>query len=138
MDEQRVDPKGYKKPPRHSQFKPGQSGNPSGRPKKTGPTVSETLRKELSTLVTVTETGKPARKMPKLQAVLKQLTAKAMKGDVKSIELLIKVFDSGESDGALSLRPVLDTFRGIHALRTAENSTANQAKKDEGGPDEPD
>ncbi len=25
---------GYKKPPKHTQFKPGQSGNPKGRPKK--------------------------------------------------------------------------------------------------------
>ena len=25
---------GYKKPPKHTQFKPGQSGNPKGRPQK--------------------------------------------------------------------------------------------------------
>src|ERR1700758_809031 len=27
-------PVGYKKPPKHTQFKPGQSGNPNGRPRK--------------------------------------------------------------------------------------------------------
>ena len=105
-------------------------------PKKHGPTVSETLRKELSALVTIAESGKPPRKIPKLQAVLMQLTAKAMKGDVKSMQLLIKVFDSGESGGIVGLRPVLETLRGIHALRAAENSTVIQITKDEGESDE--
>jgi len=132
MNEKKNYSVGYKKPPVHGQFKPGQSGNPHGRPKKDGPTVSETLRKELSALVTIAESGKPPRKIPKLQAVLMQLTAKAMKGDVKSMQLLIKVFDSGESGGIVGLRPVLETLRGIHALRAAENSTVIQITKDEG------
>jgi hypothetical protein len=87
-------------------------------------------------LVTIAESGKPPRKIPKLQAVLMQLTAKAMKGDVKSMQLLIKVFDSGESGGIVGLRPVLETLRGIHALRAAENSTVIQITKDEGESDE--
>ncbi len=32
-DEKRDDEVGYGKPPRHTRFKKGQSGNPSGRPR---------------------------------------------------------------------------------------------------------
>lgn len=35
---------GYKKPPKASQFKPGQSGNPKGRPKKKKMTDEEALK----------------------------------------------------------------------------------------------
>jgi hypothetical protein len=48
---------GFMKPPRHTQFKPGQSGNPHGRPKKTD-TVADVLRKELNSRITVVKDGK--------------------------------------------------------------------------------
>ena len=38
---------GYGKPPQHSRFKPGRSGNPKGRPKGQ-PTASETFMREAS------------------------------------------------------------------------------------------
>jgi len=37
---------GFKKPPKHARFKPGQSGNPKGRPKKTD-TMADVLQKSL-------------------------------------------------------------------------------------------
>jgi hypothetical protein len=39
MSEQAKDnePAGYKRPPKSGQFKKGQSGNPGGRPKRSGP-----------------------------------------------------------------------------------------------------
>jgi hypothetical protein len=47
-------------PPRNSRFKPGQSGNPRGRPK--GSTnLSTKIRQELRKVVTVTRNGKPAK-----------------------------------------------------------------------------
>ena len=45
---------GYGKPPKHSQFKPGQSGNPRGRPKKVM-AFAEALEKELLAPVTMVE-----------------------------------------------------------------------------------
>jgi hypothetical protein len=47
-----ADPVGYKRPPREHQFRPGRSGNPSGRPKGARNFKSE-LREELSELITV-------------------------------------------------------------------------------------
>jgi hypothetical protein len=54
MDNSKSDyPVGYKKPPRHTQFKPGQSGNPRGRPKQSA-TFADVLTKQLRKKVTVT------------------------------------------------------------------------------------
>ena len=50
-------PIGYASPPVRSQFKPGQSGNPSGRPKKTKSLKVE-LIEELEELTSVVESGK--------------------------------------------------------------------------------
>jgi hypothetical protein len=50
------DPVGYGKPPRHSRFKPGQSGNPEGRPKGSS-NFKTVLRKTLTSKVRVTKDG---------------------------------------------------------------------------------
>ena len=49
---------GYGKPPHETRFKPGQSGNPGGRPKKNAISLVEAFTRELNTSVTVTEGGK--------------------------------------------------------------------------------
>jgi hypothetical protein len=41
---------GYGRPPRHSQFRPGESGNPRGRPKRT-PSFRDSLLAELAETV---------------------------------------------------------------------------------------
>lgn len=81
-------PVGYGRPPRHSRFKAGQSGNPSGRPKGARSLKSD-LADELSQLVQVTENG-ARREISKQRLALKALAAKAIKGDVPALG---KLFD---------------------------------------------
>ena len=107
MDNDESDfPIGYKKPPRETRFKPGQSGNPSGRPKKKAITLAEAIARELNTSVTVTEGGK-SKKMTKLDAIAKHQTIKAVQGDHKAIAFVMKAVEPRESDTKDNLAPVL-------------------------------
>src|ERR1700729_2673978 len=74
---------GYGRPPKRTQFKKGQSGNPKGRPKGSINLATE-LSQELSERITVREDGKP-RKISKQRALLKTLMAKALQGDIKAV-----------------------------------------------------
>jgi len=111
---------GYRKPPRHTRFKPGPSGNPSGRPKKKATTFSESIGRELNTFITVTEGGKQ-RRITKLDAIAKQQTNKAVTGDVKATALLMRAIEPREFDQADNLSPVLQSMRAIHAKHELAN-----------------
>jgi len=78
---------GYKKPPKNTQFQPGESGNPKGRPKGVKNLASD-LAEELEQFVVVHE-GSQTLKVTKQRAMLKSLFAKAMKGDVRATSALI-------------------------------------------------
>lgn len=82
-------PVGFKKPPKHSQFKPGQSGNPKGRPKGVKNLATD-LQEELEQPVVVHE-GNQTHKVTKQRAMLKSLFAMAMKGDVRASSSLINL-----------------------------------------------
>ncbi len=78
---------GYKKPPKHGQFKKGHSGNSKGRPKRSL-NMKTILGNELSERITITESGQQKR-MSKQEVIIKSLTAKAIKGDTKSISIVL-------------------------------------------------
>jgi hypothetical protein len=80
---------GYKRPPVHTRFKPGQSGNPSGRPK--GSQNLHTLfTKILAEEVSLRE-GANVRKVTKAEAVLRGLVIGALKGDQRSLGTLFRL-----------------------------------------------
>jgi hypothetical protein len=79
---------GYGKPPEHTKFKKGKSGNPKGCPKKKRPSlyddpIKAVLREEIRVVVN----GK-STKMPVYRAILLKHVKKALEGDVKSTQLL--------------------------------------------------
>ncbi|WP_279248899.1 DUF5681 domain-containing protein [Candidatus Marimicrobium litorale] len=77
---------GYGKPPKHSQFKPGKSGNPKGRPNRTRNFKTD-LQEELQAKVTVTEGGQ-TQTISRQQAMIKRTIEKALKGDLRAVQLL--------------------------------------------------
>jgi hypothetical protein len=79
---------GYRKPPKHSRFKKGQSGNPRGKPR--GTKNSATLLKQaLLASVLVKQNGHET-KTTKLRFIVTRLIRQAMQGDYPSIRLLLR------------------------------------------------
>ena len=78
---------GYGKPPKEHQFKPGVSGNPKGRPKKSrsqAALLQEILNKEITYVENKRKTKATVRKV-----LLLKVTDKASKGDLKALFRLL-------------------------------------------------
>src|SRR5919109_55750 len=82
---------GYGRPPKHSQFKPGRSGNPKGRPRKSK-NVETLITMELEQKVTIKEGGRELR-VTKREAIVKQLVNSALKGDPRKLLLMLKYLE---------------------------------------------
>jgi len=80
---------GYGRPPQHSQFRPGQSGNPAGRPKGLNNLATD-VKRTLEEPVRVKEGGRP-RKISTQRGVLMRLREKALLGDDHALDLLLKL-----------------------------------------------
>lgn len=78
---------GYGSPPPEHRFRPGRSGNPSGRPKKKRPFSSD-LRDELCQIIAITEGGKKLE-VTKQRAIVKALIRKALKGEPRAIAAVV-------------------------------------------------
>jgi Family of unknown function (DUF5681) len=90
MNDQNDDHAGYGKPPKHSQFKKGQSGNPKGRPKGTfnAPTaVEQALTKKVTF---ASPSGKKVR-MTVFEAIIQRLVVDALKGRPQSAQLALRL-----------------------------------------------
>ena len=100
---------GYGKPPKHSRFKSGQSGNPKGRPKKRA-SPSDILQDVFFEAIEVVKDGR-AQMLPRIKVLLNQIMTEALKGDQKAISNVIKLLPllkaalAVGSEGSESSRP---------------------------------
>jgi len=82
---------GYKNPPKHTQFKKGQSGNPNGRPKKCKNVrfredINKLIMKDAQTDMSLQINGELTT-LSSFEAVLMALRNKALKGDSRAAKL---------------------------------------------------
>jgi uncharacterized protein DUF5681 len=114
MTQNHSDSIGYMRPPKAHQFRPGESGNPSGRPKGVRNFKSD-LRDELAEMTSFCEGGHEVS-ISKQRAVIKRLVAAAIEGDARSIATLMafcaRAFgdDSDEQRPAPEDQQILDAF----------------------------
>jgi Family of unknown function (DUF5681) len=95
-DDERDYQVGYGKPPRHTRYVEGQSGNPRGRPPG-AKNMKTLLNKALNELVIVTEDGR-RRKVSKREAIVTQLVNRSAKADFKAIQILLAMLRDIEGD----------------------------------------
>jgi Family of unknown function (DUF5681) len=80
---------GYGKPPTHSQFRAGQSGNPAGRRKGVRSLVTD-VKRTLRVPVKVKEGGR-TRKISTQEGALMRLREKALQGDARALDRVIEL-----------------------------------------------
>jgi hypothetical protein len=90
---------GYGKPPIHSRFRKGQSGNPGGRPRQKSTERAKNIAlQEAYRLVPVRE-GDRIVKMPAIQAVHRSQIALAAKGNGPAQRAVLRVVQAIEKEG---------------------------------------
>src|SRR6516164_6405047 len=85
---------GYKRPPTHSQFAKGKSGNPKGRPK--GSRAGNTLADVVNRTVAMTLDGTPC-KVPLTEALAMSLAQKGLAGNIAAAREFMKIAEKVEA-----------------------------------------
>jgi hypothetical protein len=88
---------GYGKPPKQHQFKPGQSGNPRGRPK--GAKNTATIINEILNRKVRVRTERGVRKITVQEAMLTGFADRGLKGDTKTAAFLLDRKERAEAAG---------------------------------------
>ena len=86
---------GYAKPPKHTRFAKGRSGNPKGRPMGSK-NLAMMMIEELTQPVPIVENGKRT-KIPKIRAAVRQALNRAMVGDFKALQQIVIMLRSHDA-----------------------------------------
>lgn len=98
---------GYGRPPLHSRWKKGESGNRSGRPKGVS-NLSSDVKKILKMPVTFFVAGGKKRTQSTQRGALLKIREKALKGDPRALDLLVQLSSRYNDEAPLPLgdRPI--------------------------------
>ena len=89
---------GYRKPPTHTRFQPGKSGNPRGREKGLRKFAAE-VKRALERPVTLTDQGR-SKRVSTQEALVFRLREKALKGDPRSLDKLLELAKTHNSEAS--------------------------------------
>ena len=134
---------GYGKPPTHSQFRPGRSGNPAGR-RKGVRNLATDVKRTLMVPVKVKKDGR-TRKISTQEGALMRLREKALQGDARALDRLLELAsrfnnDAGEigltQELAADDQAILDSYRAeIAASESGGAIEANRATNSDKKPE---
>lgn len=113
---------GHGHPPKHSQFRPGQSGNPSGRPKKAR-SIRSDLTEELSATIRISD-GKTSDEISKQRAIIKALVNAALAGNLRAVATVLDFCAKNQDDATYDI-----SLEEIEILEAHQN-TKSEARKD--------
>jgi hypothetical protein len=106
QDPDEIDPQydvGFRKPPLHTRFKKGRSGNPKGRPVGQK-NMNSLITRALNRSVTVTENGR-RKKVTKREAIVMQLVNKSASADLTAIRMLFGLLSDNPTENQGSVAP---------------------------------
>ena len=86
---------GYGKPPRHTRFQKGRSGNPAGRPRG-NKNLATLLSDALDQKIIVVESGR-RKKISKREAIVTQLVNKSASADLKAAQIVLAMLRDVET-----------------------------------------
>ncbi len=89
---------GFGRPPMAHQFKPGQSGNPRGRPKGQ-PSLQDVVLRESARLIGI-KTADGVLRVTKREAIIRKLINQALEGDLGAMRLVLPFLSPPEPSGA--------------------------------------
>ena len=106
---------GYGKPPLHTRFQKGRSGNPKGRPRGRK-NMSTLLSDALNGWVIVVENGR-RKKITKREAIVTQLVNKSASADLKATQIVLAMLRDVESQADGSADPAAFTEADQQIIR---------------------
>jgi hypothetical protein len=116
---------GYGKPPVHTRFQRGKSGNPKGRPRGKK-NMSTLLSSALNASIVVVVNGR-RKKITKREAIVTQLVNKSAAADLKATQMVLTMLreleaqDDGSADPAVFTEADHEIIRRIQARLRNEN-----------------
>ena len=116
---------GYGKPPRHTRFQKGRSGNPTGRPRGRK-NMATLLSAALDASIIVVENGR-RKKITKREAIVTQLVNKSASADLKATQIVLAMLGElealadGAADSAAFTEADKEIIRRIQARLRNEN-----------------
>lgn len=110
---------GKNRPPRHTRFKKGRSGNPAGRPKR-GASIQDQVAKLLARKISVPENGVLKARTVQ-ETMLMAIANKGLKGDLRAAAFLLNLLEMGSGQRSEIIDPAalgaFDTATLRHYLR---------------------
>jgi len=108
---------GYKKPPQHTRFKPGHSGNLNGRPR--GLDEEAIFEKLMKERIPIGQTGE---KVVLIEALLRRLFFQAIKGDPRSLRMSLEEIRRYQSRSKDDGDNVVDLLEAMYEHRLSEDT----------------
>jgi hypothetical protein len=94
---------GYRRPPKHSRFKPGNNANPKGRPKRKPAAIADIIDNVLNGLAEYRERGQ-IKKARRRELTIRTHVRLALGGNLKSIEIILLLRAHAQTSGDAGVR----------------------------------